>query len=145
MNIKEIMTETPACCTPDTKLEAVARLMREHDCGVIPVCEGTRLVGVVTDRDIACRAFTQGKNPLDVSAREIMSKEIVTVTEDDSVEAATALMKDRQLRRLPVMRNGRIVGIVSLADLARQLPSSQVSGVVTAVSRPTIEVAVPAP
>ena len=73
MKIKDVMTEAPAVCTPETTLEAVAKLMLEHDCGEIPVCDGAEVIGVVTDRDIACRAFTGSKNPLQVQVGEIMT------------------------------------------------------------------------
>ena len=70
MLVKHVMTNTPTCCSPDTNLGAVAKLMLEHDCGEIPICDGTKIAGVVTDRDIACRGFLTGKNPLDVAVRD---------------------------------------------------------------------------
>jgi CBS domain-containing protein len=145
MKVKEIMTEAPATCSPDTTLDKIAKLMIERNCGEIPVSEGPQLVGVITDRDIACRGFTGERNPLDITAREIMTKDVITVSERDDVDVALKLMQDRQVRRLPVVHDGNIIGIVSVADLVPSLPHTKVARLVTEVSRPTIEVAVPAP
>lgn len=136
MRIKEIMTKAPTCCTPDTTLDKVARLMLDADCGEIPICDGTKLVGVVTDRDIACRGFTKGKNPLDTPVREIMTRKVFSVREDESIGDAVELMQKHQVRRIPVTRDGRIVGIVSQADLLWKLPTTRVTELLRAISRP---------
>jgi CBS domain-containing protein len=137
MQIKEIMTNAPTCCAPDTTLDKVARLMLEHDCGEIPVCDGTKLVGVITDRDIACRAFAKRKNPLETPVSGIMTKKLFTVTEDENVDDAAELMEEHQVRRLPVTRDGKIVGIVSQADLVAKLPTTKVTALLRAISRPS--------
>jgi CBS domain-containing protein len=134
MKIKDVMTEAPACCTPDTTLDAVARLMLEHDCGEIPICDGTKIVGVITDRDIACRAFTQAKDPLQVTAGEIMTKHPYVVIENTDIDAALDLMARHQLRRLPVIRQGKVVGIVSQADLFDVLPAHKAVSLLQAIS-----------
>ena len=134
MKIKDIMTEAPACCTPETTLEAVAKLMLEHDCGEIPICDGTKLVGVVTDRDIACRAFTGAKNPLEIRAGEIMTAHPYAVVENTDVDTALDVMARHQIRRLPVTREGKVVGIVSQADLLEVLPPQKSAALLKAIS-----------
>lgn len=145
MKIKELMTPNPAFCAPDAKLENVVKLMIEHNCGVIPICENDRIVGVVTDRDIACRGFLQGKNPLDIPVRDIMTKLIFTVAENDSIDAALNAMQEHHVRRLPVTRDGKLAGIISMADLVSFIPTVKLASLVTAVSQPVFELAVPAP
>ena len=116
MKIQELMTKAPACCAPDTPLDAVSKLMLERDCGAIPVCDGEKLVGVVTDRDIVVRAFTAGRNPLDTPASAVMTKQPVVVGENEDADMAAALMEEHQVRRLPVTREGKLIGIVSARD-----------------------------
>ena len=134
MRVGEIMTEAPACCTPDTKLDAVARLMLDHDCGEIPVCDGAKLVGVVTDRDIACRAFTGATNPLDIPAKDIMTPHPYAVVEETDLDIAVEVMARHQIRRLPVTRHGKVVGIVSESDLLGILPPRMGMDLVRAIA-----------
>ncbi|MGX2030334.1 CBS domain-containing protein [Methylocaldum gracile] len=140
MEVREIMTPNPVCCTPDTHLEAIARLMVRHDCGEIPVVENEesmRLVGVVTDRDIVCRSLAQGKNPMDMTARECMSTPCVTVTPETSLEDCCKVMEEHRIRRVPVAdRSGRCCGMVSQADIARRAPTQQTAEVLKEVSQP---------
>ena len=147
MKIKDIMTKAPACCAPDTKLEDVTKLMLLHNCGEIPVVDNGRLVGVVTDRDIACRGFATGKNPLDVSAKTIMTPNPHTIGADSDVDLALALMEKHHVRRLPVLLNGNVVGILSQTDLIPHLPNHRVAELVAAIARLPLpkQVAVPAP
>jgi predicted transcriptional regulator/YHS domain-containing protein len=119
-------------------LKDVARLMVEFDCGEIPVVDGgaNRPVGVVTDRDITCRTVAQGKNPLDLSARDCMSAPVVTVTPDTPVEECCRTMEEHQLRRIPVVdEGGACCGIVSQADLALRMADTQAAHVVKEISR----------
>jgi CBS domain-containing protein len=135
MKIRDIMTRTPACCAPDTPLDAVSKLMLEHDCGEIPVCDDGEPVGVITDRDIAVRAFTKGRNPLDTPAYAIMTKRPVAIAENEDLDTARELMEQHQVRRLLVTRDGKIVGIVSQADLVPALPERKAVELLKAVSR----------
>lgn len=136
MRVRQVMTQSPACCTPDTKLFVVAKMMTEHDCGEIPVIDAGEVVGVVTDRDITCRAVARGMNPLDTPVRAVMTSEPYTISEHaDLIDAAT-LMEDHRVRRLPVTRDGLLVGIVSQADLIPNLPYDKVLEFLTAVSKP---------
>lgn len=124
MRAEEIMTRDPATCTPDTRIQDVAQLMLDHDCGEIPIIddrETRRLVGVVTDRDIAVRAVAEGRTPTDTRASEIMSSSVITGTPDANLDECLELMEKHQIRRLPVVDNdGRCVGIIAQADIARQ-------------------------
>ena len=145
MKIRHIMTKAPTCCSPETTLDAAAKLMLEHDCGEIPICDGTRLVGVITDRDIAVRGFASAKNPLVVHVRDIMTRNPITVDPETELDAVVDLMERHQLRRIPVTTDGRIVGIVSQADLAGVLPSTRIAELLQAVSRSPVDLAVPVP
>jgi CBS domain-containing protein len=118
MKISEVMTTNVA--TLDTKSTATdaARVMREQDIGDVVVTDGDQIRGIVTDRDIVVRAVAENRNPLEVSLAEIISDDLVTLSPDDSVDDAVRLMAERALRRLPVVQDGKPVGIVSLGDLA---------------------------
>ena len=130
MQTKEIMTTDVACCGPDTPLPEVARLMVEHDCGEIPVVdENKKPLGVVTDRDITCRTVANGKNPLELTARDCMSDLVVTVTPETSVDDCCKVMEDNQIRRLPVVdESGACCGIVSQADVAHRASKEETGG-----------------
>ena len=140
MNVKDIMTKNPACCTPETSLQEVARLLVEHDCGESPVVENTRsmkLVGVITDRDITCRSGAVGKNPLEMTAGDCMSSPCITVTQDTSVEDCCQVMEDNQVRRVPVVdENGACCGIVAQADIAQRASTQETARVVKEISLP---------
>ena len=141
MQVKEVMTANPACCTTDTPLPEVARMMVDNDCGEIPVVENkeSRIpVGVVTDRDIVCRTVAKDKNPLELTAADCMSTSIVTVTPDTPVEECCRIMEEKQIRRVPVVdANGACCGIVALADLARGAKRGVAGEVVKEVSEPS--------
>jgi CBS domain-containing protein len=141
MQVKEVMTSDPACCTAETPISEVARMMVDHDCGEIPVVEdiASKLpIGVVTDRDIVCRLVAKGINPLGTIAAECMSKPIVTVTPDMSIEECCRIMEEKLIRRVPVVDDrGSCCGIVALADIALQTRKNVASDVVKEVSQPT--------
>jgi CBS domain-containing protein len=135
MQVKDIMTTSPICCGPDDAIERVAALMREHDCGAIPVCAGNALAGVITDRDIVCRAVAGGRLAVTRPVREIMTEPVYTVHQDADVQAAIDTMEVRQVRRLPVVDDdGRVVGIVAPSDLAPIFASTNVADFLLAVS-----------
>ncbi|HLT47007.1 MAG TPA: CBS domain-containing protein [Rubricoccaceae bacterium] len=140
MLVREIMTASPATCTPDTPLRDVARMMVECDCGAIPVVarnDGEQPEGIVTDRDIVVRLVAEGRNPLDATAGDAMTTSVVTVRADDDVETAAEQMKAHQLRRLVVVDGGgRITGVVAQADLALETSDALAGDVVENVSRP---------
>ena len=118
MQAQEVMTHDVAMVNPDQTLQKTARLMADLDLGALPVAEGDRLVGMITDRDIAIRGLAQGKGPK-AKVREVMTPEIKYCFVDQELDEISANMADIQLRRLPVLdRDKRLVGILSLCDLA---------------------------
>jgi CBS domain-containing protein len=120
MKVHEIMTAHARCVGPDNTLVEAAGLMRELDVGALPVCDGDRVTGLVTDRDIVLRGTADGRDPNTTAVRDVMSGSVIVVSADQAVEEVVRLMEDRQIRRVPVLgRNGRLVGIVSLGDIAR--------------------------
>jgi CBS domain-containing protein len=137
---KDIMTPNPACCTPDTGLRRVAEMFLEHDCGAIPVVDDParrRPVGIVTDRDIACRAVAAGKNALELTARDCMSTNCVTVPLDAGLDACCAAMEKNQVRRVIVVDGaGGCCGVLSQADLALKGKDRKAAEVLRHVSRP---------
>lgn len=139
MRIQDIMTADPACCTPDMRLQDVARLMRDNDCGEIPVVdnsESKHLVGVVTDRDIAVRGVAEGKDPASTNIADVMSSSVVSAKMNDSVEDCMELMEENQIRRVPVVdAQGRCCGIVAQADIALRGDNRDTGEVVRDVSR----------
>ena len=140
MQVREIMTTDPACCTADASLEEVAKAMVEHDCGEIPIIRSSSdksLLGVVTDRDIVCRLVAQGRNPVDEAAEACMSTPVVSVRESTPVEDCAKLMEDKQIRRVPVVNGGGMVcGIVSQADIAKNASRKITADLLKDVSQP---------
>ncbi len=140
MKAKDIMTQNPKCCNPDTNLQVVAQMMADCNCGEIPVVDSQQTmkpIGVVTDRDITCRTVAQGKNPLQMTARDCMSKPAITVKSDASVEECCQIMEKQQIRRIPVVdQSGRCCGIVAQADLAKNCAEHQTALFLKEVSEP---------
>jgi len=141
MQVKEVMTTDPACCTSETSLQEVAQMMIDHDCGEIPVVENKQNylpIGVITDRDIVCRTIAKGINPLDLTVAECISKPCITVTPEMSIEECSRILEANQIRRVPVVdASGCCCGIVSLADIALRARQSIVAEVVKEVSEPS--------
>ncbi|HOP73893.1 MAG TPA: CBS domain-containing protein [Bacillota bacterium] len=120
MKIRDIMTSQVACVNPETSVVETAQLMQKHDVGVIPVCQGKQVVGLVTDRDIVVRNIAHGKDPHTTPVKDVMTSQITTVNPDMSLNEAAALMAHQQIRRLPVVEDNQLIGIVALGDLATQ-------------------------
>lgn len=143
MQVKEIMTPDPFCCTADTSLEDVAKAMVEHDCGEIPIVRTSKdrtLVGVVTDRDIVCRLVAQGINPVDEAAESCMSTPVVAVRETTPLEECARIMEESQIRRVPVVNGGGMCcGIVAQADIAKNASRKITAELVKDVSQPARE------
>ena len=119
MRISEVMTRGVQIGTPEMTLREAARMMADLDAGSLPIGEDDRLVGMLTDRDIAIRAVGEGKGP-DSPVRDIMSREVLYCFDDQGIDEAAHIMSEVKVRRLPVVnRDKRLVGIVSLGDLAR--------------------------
>jgi CBS domain-containing protein len=119
MKIKELMTRDPASCGPADSLNEAARLMWERDCGAIPVVDEGRVVAIVTDRDVCMAAYTRGQRLSEIPVETVMSDSLVVCREDDSVNAVESVMREHQIRRLPVTDDrGGLRGVISLNDLA---------------------------
>ena len=140
MKVDDIMTRNPACCTPESTLYAVARLMIEHDCGVVPVVKNQQtriLVGIITDRDITCRAVARAEHPQQAVVGDRMSYPVFTVHPDTSLEDCCRIMEINRIRRVVVVDEMQAcVGIVSLADVATWAPNLLTAEVIRAVSQP---------
>jgi CBS domain-containing protein len=143
LKVREVMTSEPVCCTSDTNLRDVARLMKEHDCGLLPVVDNEqnkKPIGTITDRDIAIRVVAEGKNPLELTAGDCMTSPCITVHDEDSLEDCINVMQENQIRRIVVVdKNGKCAGIVAQADIARKLNAKTTAEVVEQISEPNLQ------
>ena len=136
MLVRELMTHDVEVVSPQSTLREAAELMRTVDTGALPVCDGDRLRGMLTDRDIVVRGLALGCSP-DSPVSEVMSTQLYTVREDVLIEDAARLMRDQQIRRLPVLdENKRLVGIISLGDLSEALPDDKTGATLEVISEP---------
>ena len=134
--VADVMTQRPRAVTPQTSLTEVAEVMESEDVGVVPLVEGDRLVGIVTDRDIVVRAIAKGKDPQGMPASEVCSRELVTVSPDDDLSEALKVMAQYQVRRLAVTaEDDRLVGVVSQADVALQGKDKDTGQMLGGISR----------
>jgi CBS domain-containing protein len=133
--VKDVMTSSLATIDPNTTVAEAARRMAKEDVGPLPVVEGDRLVGLVTDRDLVVRVLAEGRNPQTTTVRDACSEDIVTVAPEDELDKALAVLAGRQVRRIPVVDGNRLVGIVAQADVAREVESSTVGEIVEEISR----------
>ncbi len=117
-SVRDVMTSNPETVEPSTPVTEAAAKMRDADTGAIVVTEGGQVQGIVTDRDIVVRAVADGGDPNDVKVQDVCTTEPTTVSPDDSLDDAVRTMRERNVRRLPVTEDGRVVGIISLGDLA---------------------------
>jgi len=120
VKVFDLMTDQVECVTPETSLESVAKLMAKDDVGSIPVCQDNKIVGLITDRDIVIRGIAKGHNPVNMKTKDYMSTDIVSVSPDTDVHEAARKMAQVQVKRLPVVSNGQLIGIVALGDLATE-------------------------
>jgi CBS domain-containing protein len=118
--IREIMTGNPVALQKDATIVEAARRMRDHGIGDVIVLEGDQAEGIVTDRDIVIRAVADGSDPSQVRVGDVVSRELATVTPDEPVERVVQLMREKAIRRIPVVEDGKPVGVVSIGDLAIQ-------------------------
>jgi CBS domain-containing protein len=134
-SIRDAMTSNPSNVEMSSSIVEAARLMKSEDVGSIPVTEGDRLVGIVTDRDIALRVVAEGKDVQGVTVGEIASQDLVTVDPQQDLDEALRLMAQHQVRRLPVVEeDGRLVGILAQADIAQQGDDTKTGQVVEQIS-----------
>jgi CBS domain-containing protein len=139
MKARDIMTKNPDTASPTTPVADVARMMRDLDVGIVPVLDGDKLLGVITDRDITIRVTAEGLNPYDTSVDPFVSPNPVTVSPDDDVDKVRKLMADKQIRRVLVTDNDHLVGVVSIGDLAVKEKSAdkQIGEALQEISEPT--------
>ena len=129
MKVKDIMTTSVEIIHPDARLVEAAQKMKTLNVGSLPVCDGERLKGMLTDRDITIRAVAEGMNPNEITVQDVMSPEVVYCFEDQEVEDAAKLMGQKQIRRLPVLnQHKRLVGILALGDVSVDYQDDKTTG-----------------
>ncbi|MFB4197316.1 CBS domain-containing protein [Streptomyces carpaticus] len=131
---RDIMTPDPVCADSDDSVLITAATMREQGVGALPVFRDNQLRGMITDRDIVIGVIGQGDDPSTVTAGDLAQGEAVTIQADDDVDEALTTMTEHGVRRLPVMDDGRLVGVLAQADVARALPDPKVGKLVAALS-----------
>ncbi|MGZ5444869.1 MAG: CBS domain-containing protein [Thermoanaerobaculia bacterium] len=120
-NIRDVMTANPECVSEKDSIRDVARIMKDQDTGVVPVVDGRKIIGLITDRDIVVRGLAEGKNLESVRVNELMTRNVRSVREDSTVNEALELMSNAEIRRVAVVNNNdELVGIVSIGDIASQ-------------------------
>jgi len=135
-SIRDIMTPNPRSVDAQATVVEAARVMRDENVGIVPITEGDRLVGTVTDRDIAVRVVAEGRNPESTTVGEIASRELVTIDPQQDLDEALRLMARHQVRRLPVVEeDGKLVGIVAQGDIALHASDEQTGDVVEEISK----------
>ena len=139
MKLKEIMSSDVEVIHPSDTLQTTAQKMRDRDIGFLPVCDDDRLIGVLTDRDVIVRAIAEGMDPNVTIGRDLVTSPAIYCFDDQSVDEAAKLMHDNQIRRLVVLRRGdkRLVGVVSLGDLAVNVDDKLSGEVLQSISEPT--------
>jgi CBS domain-containing protein/uncharacterized membrane protein YuzA (DUF378 family) len=133
--VREVMTSQPATVTPKTTVAEAVKLLKQHDVGSLPVVESGRLTGIVTDRDIALGVVAAGRDAAATTVSDVASHDPATVTPDQPLDDALRLMAKKQVRRLPVVEENRLVGIVAQADVARHAGDARTGDVVEEISR----------
>lgn len=131
---RDVMSKNVEVIREDETVTQVAKRLAQSGVGAMPICDGDRLQGMITDRDIVTKVIAAGKDPQRVTARELETGKPVTIRADDSIEDAYRTMADHKLRRLPVIEDHRLVGMVSQADLAKELPKEKAGELIAAIS-----------
>src|SRR5690348_3131685 len=135
-SIRDLMTGNPCSIDADKSVAYAAKMMRDEDVGLAPIVQGDKLIGTVTDRDIAVRVVAEGKDPEQTTVREVASTNLVTIDPQQDLDEALRLMAEHQVRRLPVVEeDGRLVGVVAQADVAQHARDEQTGDVVRDISR----------
>ena len=134
--VRELMTKNPCAIEANKPVAHAARMMRDEDVGLAPIVDGDKLVGTLTDRDIAIRVVAEGKDPETTRVRDVATTKVVGVAPDEDLEEALRLMAKNQVRRLPVVEeDGRLIGVVAQADVAREASDEKTGEVVEEISR----------
>jgi CBS domain-containing protein len=135
-NVQDAMTSDPCTIDAEQTVAYAAKMMRDEDVGIAPVVEGERLVGTLTDRDIAVRVVAEGKDPQTLKARDVASTSLITVAPEQDLDEALRLMADHQIRRLPVVEgDGRVVGMLAQADVAEEAKPKKVGELIEEISK----------
>ena len=134
--IKDVMTSNPCSIDAEKSVAYAAKMMREEDVGLAPIVEGDKLIGMLTDRDIAIRVVAEGRNPEQVKVADVASKQVVTIDPQQDLDEALRIMAKHQVRRLPVVEeDGKLVGVVAQADIAREGDDMQTGKLVEEISK----------
>jgi CBS domain-containing protein len=136
-SVRDVMTPAVRTVSPSQSLAEAAEVMKGEDVGSVPVVEEGRLAGILTDRDIVTRAVAERRDPGTVKVDEVLSRELVTVEPEQELDEALALMARHQVRRLPVVEEGRLVGMLAQADVAFEAKEKKVGETVEEISKPT--------
>jgi CBS domain-containing protein len=136
-NVRDAMTEDPRSIGAAASVVEAARLMREEHIGSLPITDGEQLVGMITDRDITTRVVAEAADPKVTSVEDVYSRDLVSVEPDNDLQEALQLMARHQVRRLPVVESGRLVGIVAQADIALSENEKKTGELVEAISKPS--------
>ena len=135
-SIKDVMTSNPCSIDADKSVAYAAKMLRDEDVGAAPIVEGDKLVGMLTDRDIAIRVVAEGRDPDQVTVRDVASKQVVTIDPQQDLDEALRIMAKHQVRRLPVVEeDGKLVGVVAQADVAREGDDKQTGKLVEEISQ----------
>jgi len=134
--IKDVMTSNPCSIDAEKSVAYAAKMMREEDVGLAPIVEGDKLIGMLTDRDIAIRVVAEDRNPEQVKVADVASKQVVTIDPQQDLDEALRIMAEHQVRRLPVVEeDGKLVGVVAQADIAREGDDMQTGKLVEEISK----------
>jgi len=133
--INESMSSNPCAIEADKPVSYAAKMMRDEDVGFAPIVDGDRLVGTLTDRDIAVRVVAEGRDPNETLVRDVATNNLITVDPEDDLDEAMRLMARHQVRRVAVVQGGRLVGVVAQADVAREAKEKQTGEVVEEISQ----------
>jgi CBS domain-containing protein len=134
--IKDVMTSNPCSIDAEKSVAYAAKMMREEDVGLAPIVEGDKLIGMLTDRDIAIRVVAEGRNPEQVKVADVASKQVVAIDPQQELNEALRIMAEHQVRRLPVVEeDGKLVGVVAQADIAREGDDMQTGKLVEEISK----------
>ena len=135
-SIKDVMTSNPCSIDADKSVAYAAKMMRDEDVGLAPIVEDDKLIGILTDRDIAIRVVAEGRDPGQVKVRDVASKQVVTIDPQQDLDEALRIMAKHQVRRLPVVEeDGRLVGVVAQADVAREGDDKETGQLVQEISQ----------
>lgn len=138
LKLKEIMSTEIEILSPESTIQQAAERMRRCGIGMLPICDGARILGTLTDRDITIRATAEGNDPRVTRVSEVMSSDVCYCYEDDDVNVVARIMRDRQIRRMPVLDRGKnLVGIVSLGDIALYADQSTAGNALEGISQPS--------